>query len=54
VGKAKSCLRFESVTVSGLGNLGAITWLEMANSKATASASLTVAMITNPLLDMSS
>jgi len=41
MGKAKSCLRFESVAALGLGNSGAITWSEMANSKATACARLT-------------
>jgi len=41
VGKAKSCLRFEGVAASGLGNSGAIMWSEMADSKATACARLT-------------
>ena len=46
MGKVKSCLRFESIVALGLGNLGAIMWSEMADSKAVAYACLT------PLLEL--
>jgi len=42
VEKAKSCLGSESIVASGLGNSGAIMWLEMTNSEATACAHFTV------------
>ena len=42
VGKVKCWLRFESVVALGLGNSGAITWSEMADSEAIACAHLTL------------
>jgi len=41
MGKVKSCLRFEGVTMLGSGNLGAVTWSEMTDSKATVCARFT-------------